>query len=366
MAPFPTRPTIDYSYSDFAVGLGDGSFPGTQVDNDLANLENSNNTIIDFLGGVFRTDGQLTNGSVKPEALSSSITLGLAPPRAWVTATTYAVNDSVFEGVQYYICLVAHTAGTFATDLAAGKWALLADFTALVGEEGLDPTLSAIAAVTTAANKVIYATGVDTFTTTDFTATGRAVVGAANAAAVRTAIGISAANTPFTPAGNIAATDVQAALVEIDSEAARLASPNFTGTVTIGDSAYNLQIAGGNPLIYFNSNVYFQYVRSPDELEFWIAGTKRLSITPSAVSIGGITPEPRSTASSGVGQVQAINVGSSAYTLPSTSGATFEYFCIGFASGLVVNCTAGVGAAGATVYNDGAAGEVRGYIKRVI
>lgn len=43
-------------------------------------------------------------------------------PSAWVTATAYVVGDiRVNSGTNYY-CLVAHTSGTFATDLAAGKW----------------------------------------------------------------------------------------------------------------------------------------------------------------------------------------------------------------------------------------------------
>jgi len=52
----------------------------------------------------------------------------------WVTATAYAVNnlvsvlvsDDAVNGGAAYICLVAHTSGTFATDLAASKWRLLA------------------------------------------------------------------------------------------------------------------------------------------------------------------------------------------------------------------------------------------------
>lgn len=47
---------------------------------------------------------------------------------AWVTSTAYLVNNIVYvssEGASY-ICLVAHTSGTFATDLGAGKWGLLA------------------------------------------------------------------------------------------------------------------------------------------------------------------------------------------------------------------------------------------------
>ena len=45
---------------------------------------------------------------------------------AWVTTTVYNLNDAVEEAGSSYICIVAHTAGVFATDLGAGKWELLA------------------------------------------------------------------------------------------------------------------------------------------------------------------------------------------------------------------------------------------------
>jgi len=45
---------------------------------------------------------------------------------AWQTSTAYALNDAVSNGGSSYICIVAHTSGTFATDLAALKWELLA------------------------------------------------------------------------------------------------------------------------------------------------------------------------------------------------------------------------------------------------
>lgn len=41
---------------------------------------------------------------------------------AWVTLTNYVVGDYVTESSIIYYCLIAHTAGTFATDLAAGDW----------------------------------------------------------------------------------------------------------------------------------------------------------------------------------------------------------------------------------------------------
>jgi len=43
---------------------------------------------------------------------------------AWVTSTAYIIKDLVQSGGITYICTVAHTSGTFATDKAAGKWGI--------------------------------------------------------------------------------------------------------------------------------------------------------------------------------------------------------------------------------------------------
>lgn len=56
-----------------------------------------------------------------------------------------------------------------------------------------DATLTALAGVTTAADKLIYATGSDAFSTTDFTAAGRALVDDASASAQRTTLGLGTA-----------------------------------------------------------------------------------------------------------------------------------------------------------------------------
>jgi hypothetical protein len=45
---------------------------------------------------------------------------------AWTTSTAYVVNDIVSTSGSSYICVIANTSGTFATDLAAGKWGLMA------------------------------------------------------------------------------------------------------------------------------------------------------------------------------------------------------------------------------------------------
>ncbi len=41
---------------------------------------------------------------------------------AWQTSTAYVPGNLVTNGGNYYRCIVAHTSGTFATDLAADKW----------------------------------------------------------------------------------------------------------------------------------------------------------------------------------------------------------------------------------------------------
>jgi hypothetical protein len=54
------------------------------------------------------------------------------PRGNWVTATSYSRGDLVMAGNEksLYYCAIAHTSGTFATDLAAVRWVLVLDNTA--------------------------------------------------------------------------------------------------------------------------------------------------------------------------------------------------------------------------------------------
>jgi len=54
----------------------------------------------------------------------------------WVTATAYSVGDAVESGNSSYVCVVAHTSGTFATDLAATKWQIIAGASSLPSQSG--------------------------------------------------------------------------------------------------------------------------------------------------------------------------------------------------------------------------------------
>lgn len=85
---------------------------------------------------IQRSDGKLNNQSVSPDSLSSAVVQMIAgwnPRGLWVTLTSYALKDMVQFGTDNYVCLVPHVAGVFVTDLAAGKWAMVAT----KGDQGL-------------------------------------------------------------------------------------------------------------------------------------------------------------------------------------------------------------------------------------
>lgn len=53
--------------------------------------------------------------------------VGLVESSTWVTPRAYLVGQRVVNSGSTYTCLIAHTSGTFATDLANGNWRLTPD-----------------------------------------------------------------------------------------------------------------------------------------------------------------------------------------------------------------------------------------------
>ena len=202
---YPDPPEVDYSYSDWALSQGDASFPGTQVDNDLANIVAAVTGLNAFVRAITRADGKLANGLVTDESLSTEVIIGVPEPTVWVTSKAYAVGDYVFNGAGMYRCMTAHTSGTFSTDLAAAKWSIRLDASSLTIADGsiTQPKISGattygfslLAAADAAALRVLFGA----------TATGDSLITAANAAAVRTAAGMSAVGSSVAVAADAAA-----------------------------------------------------------------------------------------------------------------------------------------------------------------
>lgn len=153
---YPTKPSLSTSYTAVEQSLGDGSFPGQELDVDLVALKAAIEGVIDFIQGVTRSDGKLANQSVSRETLAEDILLGFDAPSAWESGRSYIVPNTVFFDSVFYVCAVDHTAGAdFATDLASGRWVALVDFGAETTEAqaaAADAAVSATNAATSATN----------------------------------------------------------------------------------------------------------------------------------------------------------------------------------------------------------------------
>ena len=125
----PTAYTRQFNFSNFQSVNPDEPLPANQVDAELNAVKTNLDGLNQNIAGIQRNDGKLANQSVHPEAVSNAtltvLNSSIRQRGAWVTATAYAVNDLVTESSKVYLCLVAHTSGTFATDLSNAKWALL-------------------------------------------------------------------------------------------------------------------------------------------------------------------------------------------------------------------------------------------------
>lgn len=178
----------DFSQDEANLVSGRSTVRTGALDAEFSNIQTSIAGLITGLTGIQRDDGLLRDNVVTISALSSEVlallgSAGFTVRGVWVTATAYAAGNIVKQGTGTYLALSAHTSGVFATDLAAGKWTPLYDTTAL--------TAGAIS---------------------------------------------------NTPAGNIAAATVQAAINELDTEKLAKAS-NLSDVANVATARSNLVVS---------------------------------------------------------------------------------------------------------------------------
>lgn len=125
-------PTTNFNQEETSSVAGRSTIRTSMLDVELANLQTTLNDVLTNISLNQRDDGEIRDGRVKPHTLATDALALMGgswtPQGDWVTATAYVISDVVGENGATYVCVTAHTSGTFATDRDTnGYWLLVAN-----------------------------------------------------------------------------------------------------------------------------------------------------------------------------------------------------------------------------------------------
>jgi hypothetical protein len=125
--PNPYVPATNFASDERDNAGGRSTVRCDRIDAEFDAIALTTDGIRGSLALIQRDDGKLLDGLVEYWNLSASAKAALLATKwtargLWATATAYAVSDMVDVSGTSYICAIAHTSGVFATDYAAGKW----------------------------------------------------------------------------------------------------------------------------------------------------------------------------------------------------------------------------------------------------
>jgi hypothetical protein len=128
----PPAYSRSFSFTNYQAQNPTAALPGSQVDLELNSAKATLDAVLTNLKLIQRDDGGIKNATVGLDQLKAEVPVGFNAPVAWTTGTAFTAGSStVFQGSGFYRCLVTHTSGVFATDLAAGKWQLIVNLAAV-------------------------------------------------------------------------------------------------------------------------------------------------------------------------------------------------------------------------------------------
>ncbi len=124
----PTPYNRQFNFADYQALHPATPLPANQVEAEYNAIKITLDQTLNNLALIQRADNQLANQTVGFDQLKPELHVGISTASSWVTAHNYAVGDTVFVGSFLYRCLIAHLSTVFATDLAAGDWLFISDF----------------------------------------------------------------------------------------------------------------------------------------------------------------------------------------------------------------------------------------------
>jgi len=159
---------------DWTIGLWDGTTGGGSIDLYVTTLTHNGIPIVTTTGSQTLTNKTLTSPTVNtPTITTPTITDGSWTGGSWTGGTDLAVADG----------------GTGASDASGAR----TNLGLVIGTnvQAYDATLASLASLGTAADKIAYTTGVDTWAETAITTFGRSLIDDADASAARTTLGVA-------------------------------------------------------------------------------------------------------------------------------------------------------------------------------
>lgn len=202
-------------------------------------------------------------------AAASAVLAVMSWESNWVTATNYQINDGVKATGGSYICRIAHTSGTFAADLAAVKWQLLAaDGTNGTGAGDMVAAnnLSDVSNVVTARSNLGLGTAATAAASTFATALNPVITGVAelpdgsaaapsltNTGDTNTGLYFPAADTVAVSAGGVEQLRVSSATLNLPVAATRITG-DFSNATVANRVLFQTSTANGSSTVGFLPN----------------------------------------------------------------------------------------------------------------